>query len=144
MTKIDAIVRAVLKSAPAITAMVGDRIYVDRAPMGARLPYITISKPSEIPDKDVPGAYEARIQVSCWSNPALNNGMKDPTEVEAISEAVLSSINHASLQYLNEQWAVGTTRYQILRCRCINAPRYREAVSDYYHIPCDFMIKFRK
>ena len=147
MSLIDAALRQILANDTTVKGLVAARIYPDRLPAGATLPALTYSLISEVPDPYVPGVRQARVQVSCWSNPTAINGIKSPAEVNSVADAVKSALSRTALQKTVSSWTVGTGTgaviYTVTGCRCTDAPRLYENETGFYHVPCDFIITFR-
>lgn len=143
MSLIDAACRSVLATNAAVTTLVGQRIYPDRLPAGATLPAISYSLISEVPDRYVPGVRQARVQISCWSAPAEHHGIRSPAEVTALAEAVISALSRTELQKEIGSWTVGSETYHVTGCRCTGSRRLFEHETDFYHVPCDFIIILR-
>ncbi|MFA7167791.1 MAG: DUF3168 domain-containing protein [Sphaerochaetaceae bacterium] len=148
MSFISIAVQDLLKADTAVKAIVGNRVYPDGLPRindaDPTLPAITVSEVSDIPDRAVLCQRAARIQVSCWSNPAEYNGVKSPQEVETLAEAVITAMQHSNLTVYTTTLTVATKRYYVYGMSCINALRMRDPVTDFYHKPCDFEILYRK
>lgn len=81
-----------LTAAPAVTALVGNRIYRHgAAPQTVTAPYITWYVVSGVPENtldDVPRIDNYSVQVDCWSN---NTGTGD-AQIEELAEAVRDAI----------------------------------------------------
>lgn len=57
---------------PAVAAIVGDRIYANRAPQGVVAPYITWFTVSGVPYPNLSGAPpgdDDAVQIDCWAGP---------------------------------------------------------------------------
>lgn len=147
MSLIDAAVRKILANDTTVKGLVAARIYPDRLPAGATLPALTYSLITDIEDTHVQGDWQARVQVSCWSNPTAINGIKSPGEVNSVADAVRSALSHTALQKTVSSWTVGTgtgaVTYTVTSCRCTDAPRLCENETGFYHVPCDFIITYR-
>lgn len=87
----DAVV-ATLKAAPAVVALVGDRIF-DRVPLNAEFPYLTIGPSWEIPDDaDCLEAVEIGFRISAWSRAV------GAAEALAIANATRRALRDADLE----------------------------------------------
>jgi hypothetical protein len=144
MSGIDSALRTVLLSDSGVSAHVSDRIYFDMFPVGGTLPAITLSLISLIPDPVIPDAWKARVQCSCWSNPVSQNGIKSPAEITALADAVKTAINRTSIQKEVEAWVSGITTFSVQKVRIENTPRFLDPSTDWYHVPIDILIEFRK
>jgi len=144
MSLIDAAVRNQLLNVNAVTAIVADRIFFDMIPIGETLPAIIISLISDIPDRNVPGLWLSRVQISCWSNPVMQNGLKSPEEVSVLADAVKTALHQPHLNKGVSAWTVGKTTYSVSSVKVENGPRLVDMLSDWYHMPVDVLINFRE
>jgi hypothetical protein len=148
MSLISFAIQNALKADTAVKAIVNNRVYPDVLPRinnaDPTLPAISVSVVSDIPDINTGCQRTARIQVSCWSNPANVNGVKSPLEVETLAEAVITALHHTDLSKYTALVTFSTKHYHVIGQRCINSIRLREQDTDFYHIACDFEIIYRK
>lgn len=141
---ITAMVQTKLLATTAVTALVSTRIYVDSMPQSPTLPAITIHPVSGVPDKEVSKATSARVQVSCWSNPAITGGRRSPAQVESVAAAVKAALHVPRLNSSPQRWAVGSTVYSVLTSRCTGGVRLIDPVTDWYHVPVDVLIEYNE
>jgi hypothetical protein len=143
--KVDVAVRNQLLADDDVVSLVGDRIYFDYAPKDALSPFITLKLVSEVPDSKVPDCFYARVQVSCWSLALTQSGMKSPEEVNAVADVVKLCLHHSDLEGLNEEWLVNDDEsLWVMDSKCALSQRLIEPGTEYYHIPCDFVIEYRR
>jgi len=141
---ITAMVRSKLANTSAITALVSTRIYVDALPTNPALPAITVHPVSRVPDKSANKGWEARVQISCWSNPAVVDGIRSPSQVETVAAAVIAALHKPRLNMTPERWTVSTTSYDIVSRTVTGGTRTIEDPSGWYHVPVDVSIVYRE
>ena len=141
---IDAAVIAKLKATTAITAIVGQRIYPDSLPLTPTLPALRVSFVDSNPDNEVPGFNRARVQISCYSNPATSNGVRSPAEVMSMVKAIKDLFHKPRLNSSPTVWSAGSFSYSMLSSQVQVGPRTTEDVSQYYHVPVDVLVQFRE
>lgn len=144
MSFINKAARLKLLGTSAVTALVGTRIYLGTLPEKPTLPAITIQSITDKEDDDVPGWWpNNRLQVSSWSDPPTQNGVRSPEEVEAIAAAVHTALHHPRFSgSLYESWTVGSTTYKVTRRMGGTQRRNIESTTDYFEISEDFMLSF--
>lgn len=141
---IDAAVLAKLKATTTITAIVGQRIYPDSLSLTPTLPALRVSFIDDNPDKIVPGFNLARVQISCYSNPASSNGIRSPAEVMAMVKAIKDAFHVPRLNHNATIWTAGSAQYSILSSQVQIGPRMTEDVSEFIHVPVDILVEFRE
>lgn len=148
MSYISIAIQDVLKANAGVIALVSNRVYPDALPRvndaDPTLPAITVSEVSDVPNQFTQCQRTARVQVSCWSNPASYNGVKSPQQVEQLAEAVITALHHTDLDAYLTKLTVSTSNYYVIGLRCLNALRLRDPDTDYYHKPIDFEVIYRK
>jgi hypothetical protein len=144
MTAIDAALRAKLSADSPVAVITGGRIYIDRLPINPTLPAISLHLVSEIPHDNIPNLFSSRVQISCWSDPASQDGIQSPAEVMGLSDAVKTAVSKTKLEAEPAAWTVGTTTYSVHGVRVQNAPRMIDPVTNWYHVPVDLVIEFRR
>ena len=117
---------------------------MDALPTSPTLPAITVHPVSRIPDKTVNKGWEARVQVSCWSNPAVVDGIRSPSQVETVAAAVIAALHKPRLNMTPERWTVSTTSYDIVSRTVTGGTRTIEDPSGWYHVPVDVSIVYRE
>lgn len=62
--------RAHILAIPEITALIGDRVYADEAPLNTEAPFIVVQRISTTPTRALQRviAQRVRMQVDCWSD----------------------------------------------------------------------------
>jgi hypothetical protein len=97
----EAAVRARLLAAPAVTAIVGTRVYWEDRPQNSALPAITLSLPVDIRDQHLGGFQSVRdvtLQVDCWC--------RSYAEKKGLKEAVIATLFPAQISNgVRFQWA---------------------------------------
>jgi len=141
---ITAMIRAKLLATAGVTNLVGTRIYIDALPSESTLPGIFISKPSWVPNKEVAKGVETRIQISCWSNPAVAGGSRSPAEVESVAAAVRAVMHMSRLNNTPYRLTIGSVSYDIISSVVQGGVRKIEDPSGWYHIPVDVLIHYRE
>lgn len=141
---IDAAIIAKLKATTAITAIVGQRIYPDSLPLTPTLPALRISFVDGNPDSEVPGFNKARVQVSCYSNPATSNGIRSPAEVMSMVKAIKDAFHKGRLNTSPATWTAGSFSYSVLSSKVQVGPRMTEDISRFIHVPVDILVDFRE
>lgn len=82
---------AELKAAPALAALVADRVY-DRPPQGVAFPYVSIGPFQQISDDaDCLAAFEVFVDVHCWSR------AYGSVECKQMTSAVVGALHEADL-----------------------------------------------
>lgn len=141
---ITAMVRSKLAATSAVTALVSTRIYVDELPQTPTLPAISVSKVSWVPNKTVGKQANARVQVSCWSNPPTSEGLRSPAEIESVAAAVRAVFHKPHLNSSPEKWTVNSVSYIITSCIVTGGTRMIEDPSGWYHLPLDIEINYNE
>lgn len=141
---IDAAVLAKLKATAAITAIVGQRIYPDSLPLTPTLPALRISFVDDNPDNEVPGFTKARVQISCYSNPATSNGVRSPAEVMSMVKAIKDAFHVPRLGSSPTAWTAGSFSYSIQSSKVQIGPRTTEDITQFVHVPVDILVDFRE
>lgn len=144
---IDSAVLHKLLATSAITTLVSTRIYPDVLPQPApTFPAISVSLTSDIPSIYVSKGNEARVTVSCWSNPPVSNGLRSPAEVQTVAAAVKAVMHKPLFNNSPERWTItGTsTSYDIITRRVTDGTRIIENPNGWYHIPVDVLMSYRE
>lgn len=142
---ITAMVRKKLADTSAVTALVSTRIYIDALPAPSpTLPAISVHPVSRIPSKTVGKGWEARVQVSCWSNPPVSAGVRSPSEVETVAAAVIAALHKPRPNMSPERWTVGSVSYDITTRIVTGGTRTIEEPSGWYHVPVDVQLVYRE
>ena len=148
MTHIATCILELLKANSGVAAIVGDRIYPDALPYRTNtdptLPALVIVHVSGTPDDLLDDISLDRVQVSCFSNPQEVNGVKAPTEVEQLADAVKAALHIPGLKKSPLSQTVSGVVHYIFSIRMTGERRFRETQTDYYHKPLDFMVSYRK
>lgn len=138
---ITAMVRQKLLNTSWVSSLVSGRVFVDSLPETYRLPAITVHPVSRVPDKRVANGWEARVQVSCWSDP--NGSAKgSPAEVETVAAAVIAALHKPRLNMLPERWISGNTSYDVIHRIVTGGTRVIEDPTGWYHVPVDVQITY--
>lgn len=90
---IESAIRAALMASPAVAALVGDRVFVDRIPQSVPYPAITIARVTDIPfqsHRGLTGLTRRPVQVSAWAIPT--DGRAARTAVATIDAAVVQAL----------------------------------------------------
>lgn len=85
--------RAVLLAAPAITALVGQRVAVDRMEEGAPFPFIVFARSSSEMQYAIDGALHGTmvvLEVQCWADNVLAAGAL----ADAVANVMLTQLPH--------------------------------------------------
>jgi len=141
---ITAMVRNKLANTSAVSALVSTRIYVDALPSGPTLPAISVHPVSRVPDPIVSKGWEARVQVSCWSNPPVSGGIRSPGEVETVAAAVIAALHKPRLNMVPERWTIGSVSYDIITRTVTGGTRMIEDPTGWYHVPVDVLLSYRE
>ena len=141
---ITAMVRSKLANTSAVTALVSTRIYVDALPTSPTLPAISVHPVSRIPDKTVGKGWDARVQVSCWSNPAVVDGVRSPSQIESVAAAVIAALHKPRLNMSPERWTIGSVSYDIISRIVTGGTRTIEDPSGWYHVPVDVSFVYKE
>ena len=138
-------VRSKLLAASGVTALVSTRVYIDGLPQTSPvLPAISVHPVSRVPSKTVGKGWEARVQVSCWSNPVTTGGIRSPGEVENVAAAVIAALHKPRTNMSPEAWTVGSTTYAVTSRTVTGGTRVIEDPSGWYHIPVDVSLVYRE
>ncbi|MCK9592312.1 MAG: DUF3168 domain-containing protein [Methanoregula sp.] len=142
---ITAMVRSKLLATSGVTTLVSTRVYIDAIPSTTTtLPAIFVSPVSRVPAKQYSKGWEARVQVSCWSNPATAGGSRSPSEVENVAAAVTAALHKPRLNNAVEKWTVGSASYNIISRYVTGGTRRMEDPSGWYHVPVDVTLVYQE
>lgn len=145
MSHISTVIMDLLKANAGVVAKVGTRIYPDALPSNVTLPAISVVHVDGVPDQYIPAVSTDRIQVSCFSNPTEYNGVKSPQEVEEVAQAVKTALHKSDLEKSPISGTVNGVVHTITKApRLLSERRFREEETDWYHIPLDFSVTYRK
>jgi len=142
---ITAMVRSKLAATAGVTALVSTRIYIDALPSPSpTLPAITVHPVSRIPSKVAGKGWEARVQVSCWSNPPVSGGVRSPSEIESVAAAVIAALHKPRANMTPERWTVGSVSYDVTSRTVTGGTRTIRDPGGWYHVPVDVQLVYRE
>ena len=141
---ITAVIREYLLQAPGVTAMVGDRVYIDELPRDPVFPAISIHPVYQAPDWRYNGGHADTIQVSLWDNPPPDReGRKSSLTLEKLRHEVITRMHHGAIgDWASLAKTVDGVVIQIHGMRITGGSRVHDPVRGWLHVPLTARIAF--